>query len=308
MAQDEGFKVVFVGDSVVHGGGVPTENQTIPAYFSQQLSLLMPGKEIKVYNFSLPGCTPEDTYNIVSFIADARPDLVVYDANIGWFGSSREMEHPRLAELAVVETTVSRNNAVETDKSRSDELEDSLTALATDHWSLYRNRIFLNYAWFGKPLKEILQIKKAPEKSEADTSNLLNEEELYKPWYLKNFDVMKKTKGKLGYCSLNDSNSHWIMYNRLLEKLAREKIPTVIFIVPRNRPLYEKYDLLDEKVLKDQQEKIARAARACGAEVYDYTFAVSDRFFVDSVHLTAEGNRDLAERLVWDIVRDKVVK
>jgi lysophospholipase L1-like esterase len=306
MTRDDGFKVVFLGDSVVHGGGVPEEKETIPAYFSRQLSILLPDKQVKVYNFSLPGCTPADTYNILRFIADTRPDLVIYDDNIGWFGSSKIMEHPRLADLA--QQTQPTAKAARKQEKKTDVLEDALTGWMTDHWALYRNRIFLNYVWFGKPLKEKLKIETAPQGADSDTAQLTNDKEIYRPWYLKNFDVLKKTKGKLGYCSLDQSNQHWVMYNRLLDELDREKIKTVIFMVPRNRPLYIMYNLLDEPVLQKQQARLADAARGHGVAVFDYTFAIDDREFVDSVHLTAQGNRELAERLARDLVKEKVVK
>ncbi|NLV17484.1 MAG: hypothetical protein GXY50_09810 [Syntrophomonadaceae bacterium] len=308
LAEEQGFTVVFLGDSIDHGGGVAAEHNTLPAFFSQRLSLLYPEKDIKVFNFSLPGCTPADTYNILSFIADIKPDLVIYDVNMGWFGTKNEMEHPLLAELTEVEEEHSPPLPLPAKALTGAEIEKILTSYATDYWSLYRNRIFLNYVWFGKPLAEHFQIKTTAEELDTDAGNLLSDEEIYKPWYLKDFDDLKKAEGKLGHFTLDEHNPHWGMYNRLLEKLAQENINSVFFMIPRNRTLYEKYNLLDEKVLNDQQEILAAAARKYGAVVYDYTFAVNDLYFTDSVHLTAEGNRDLAYLLVADIVEDNLMK
>ncbi|MGE5418295.1 MAG: hypothetical protein ACM3UZ_16275 [Acidobacteriota bacterium] len=304
MQSQSGFKVVFLGDSVVHGGGVADEKSTIPAYFARELKVLMPGKDIKVYNFSLPGCTPKDTYNIYRFVADAKPDLIIYDTNIGWFGSKNIMEHPRLVELSKAPVASPAQDKI---KKKEFDLEATIADFANNYWSLYRNRIFLNYVWFSKPLREQLVINTTPEeKKQAD--QLTDKKELYKPWYEKNFDVLKKTKGKLGYVGLNDYNQHWVMYKKLMDEIKQDKINTAIFMVPRNVTLYRKYNLIDDKVLKERQTNLADVAATAGVPAFDYTYVVEDKYFTDSVHLTADGNRIIAERLAWDIVNKKVIK
>ena len=78
---------------------------------------------------------------------------------------------------------------------------------------MYRYRILLNYLWFGEPLKEKLALKVGEEEA-AD--RLTSPEELYKPWYEKDFSILKETKGKLGDCILDESNQHWLSYLELL--------------------------------------------------------------------------------------------
>ncbi|MGE5543553.1 MAG: D-alanyl-lipoteichoic acid biosynthesis protein DltD [Bacillota bacterium] len=302
LAADKGFKVVFLGDSVIHGGGVPREDQTIPSYVAHHLQLLMSDRDLAVYCFSLPGCTPADTLNILQFIIDTRPELVIYDVNIGWFGSEKVMEHPRLAQLG---KPVADGGPHTDESNRGTGLEQRLKRLATDHWALYRYRILLNYLWFGEPLKEKLALKVGGKETE---NRLTSPEELYKPWYEKDFSVLKETKGKLGYCTLNDSNQHWVSYLQLIEVLERNRIKTAFFMVPRNKTLYKKYDLLDETVLAEQQDKLASVARQSGIKVFDYTYAVGDRYFTDSVHLMAEGNQAVARTLTWDLVQSGLIR
>lgn len=302
LAGDNGFKVVFLGDSVVHGGGVPDEDQTIPSYTAHYLRSLMPERDLAVHCFSLPGCTPADTLNILMYIVDTRPDLVIYDVNIGWFGTKKVMEHPRLAELSPANDAQTAPTA---DSREEPGLEQRLQNLVAEHWTLYRYRILLNYLWFGEPLKEKLALKVGEEEA-AD--RLTSPEELYKPWYEKDFSILKETKGKLGDCILDESNQHWLSYLELVESLEEHQIKAAFFMVPRNRTLYKMYDLLDEKLLAEQQEKLASAARQSGIVVFDYTYAIDDRSFTDSVHLTAEGNRLLARYLAWDLVRSGLIR
>ncbi len=307
LAGGNGFKVVFLGDSVIHGGGVPSENQTIPSYFAHHLRLLTPGRDINVFCFSLPGCTLEDTLNILRFIGEEKPDLVIYDQNIGWFGSDKVMEHPRLAELsesAYQDTPTKKSTSGSDWKSG---FEHRLSKFATDHWALYRQRILLNYLWFGAPLKEKLTLE--VELAEPGSENSLTQpEEIFKPWYEKDFSVLKKTKGKLAYCTLDGSNQHWLSYNQLVEMLEKQGTKAAFFMIPRNKTLYDQYNLLDEKVLEDKQNQLALVARKSGIKVFDYTYSVDDRYFVDSVHLTAEGNQIVAKMLAWDLLKSGTIK
>lgn len=308
MAKESGFKVVFLGDSVIHGGGVPSERETIPAYFARQMKILMPAREIKVYAFSLPGCTPADTYNILNYISDSKPDLIIYDVNLAWFGSKNIMEHPRLAELASVQEAEAGQTANH-EKLTGQDPEKVLGEIITDHWALYRNRVFLNYLWFGNPLKEKVGLRVT--KKDADNqavTRLTENNEVFNPWYTKNFDVLKKTRGKLGYFNLNEKNQHWTMYKKLAADLEQKQIKSVFFMVPRNRTLYSKYNLIDDKILAEKQNHLATAAEQHGVKVYDYTFAVDDRYFTDSVHLMAPGNQMIAEHLAWDIVESGIIE
>ncbi len=50
----QGFKVVVLGDSVVHGDDV-ADNDTLPIYISEELKQLGPDKQIKVFNMGMAG-------------------------------------------------------------------------------------------------------------------------------------------------------------------------------------------------------------------------------------------------------------
>lgn len=297
--KDRGYKVVFLGDSVVFGGGVSAENQTIPAYFSRHISLLAPDKKIFVYNFSLPGCTPTDTYHILRNIRDLNPDLVIYDLNLGWFGSARVMEHSRLAGL---QATHSAATAAGQHRLNKAEPEEVLTELATANWSLYRNRILLNYLLFNQPLKEKARQILNPQPAAVNMNPVMNaSNDLYKPWYEKNMDAVMARSYPLGRVDLSPANPHRTGYNLLLTELSRYN--AVLFIVPRNKALYQKYGLLDERVLGEKQALLAGEAQAKRIPVFDYTYQISSHYFTDTVHLNDRGNQIIAEKLAWDISR-----
>ncbi len=90
--------------------------------------------------------------------------------------------------------------------------------------------------------------------------------------------------------------------------LEKQGTKAAFFMIPRNKTLYDQYNLLDEKVLEDKQNQLALVARKSGIKVFDYTYSVDDRYFVDSVHLTAEGNQIVAKMLAWDLLKSGTIK
>ncbi len=308
LAGYNGYKIVFLGDSIMYGSGVPDDTETIPSYFAYYLQLLVPQKNAQVYSFSLQGCKPADTLHILNFIIDAQPDLVIYDVNIGWFGSKTEMDHPKLADLSG-SYQLSRGQSTDDRKaSGSVELENRVSRMVTDHWNLYRYRIFLNYLLFGGPLKEQLGLIIDSPEQKNDAILPSNQEDSFKPWYDKDFSYLAKSEGKLGYCKLDRSNPHWNNYLQIIRTLDKNRIKSVFFTVPRNQVLYRKYDLLDEKVLNEKQDQLLSVARQHEIATFDYTWAVKDRFFVDTVHLSKQGNQAVGQMLVWDIIQADIFK
>jgi len=308
LAGDQSFSVVFLGDSIVHGGGVPGEDQTIPSYLAYHLNSLRRDEPFQVYSFSLPGCTPTDTLKILRFIVDTRPDLVIYDVNVGWFGSPRVMEHPRLAQLGRSSRSGPSPGKPAEKKKPTQYIEGMIKDFATRHWALYRHRILLNYLWFGKPIKEKLALQVTQAEEVPPEERLTSPEEKFKPWYEKDFSALKQAKGKLGSCDLNDANQHLRSYREIISTLEENGIRAAFFMIPRNKTMYVRYNLLDEELLQAKQDQLANEARQRGIEVFDYTYAVDNRYFTDSVHMTAEGNQAVAKYLTWDLVKSGLIQ
>ncbi len=307
LVEQDGRKVVFLGDSVVYGSGVPEEGQTIPSYFASYIQMLLPDEDIKVYSFSLKGCTPVDATRILEYVVDARPDLVIYDINIGWFASQTETGHQQLTQLSSAEPIRQDVSADQQNQSGNERIENVLGQVVNEYWSLYRYRIFLNYLLFGEPIRDILMAEgKIAEKTTMEEE--LFQEDQFKPWYEKDFSFLKANSGKLGLCTLDASNPHWNYYNQFMETLHSNQINAVFFTVPRNRTLYLKYGLLDEKVFAFKQNQLIDVARRNGITTYDFTFSVKDDYFTDTIHMTKEGNQAVAKMLVWNIIESDFFK
>ncbi|MGE5398122.1 MAG: hypothetical protein ACM3MK_11405 [Chitinophagales bacterium] len=304
LARCNDYKVVFIGDSVVFGGGVREESQTLPSYFSQYLKTNYPDKNIKVFNFSQAGCTPADTYQILRYISDARPDLVIYDGNLGWFDKPRIMEHPYLIQLNPASMTP-RFQRILGMQPPSQGMESTVTRYISNFWMLYRARVFLDYWWLGQPPKEKMKlvVQYGTPKYLLRGANEWTPEktELYKNWTQKDLDSLRGKKVKLGYFKVSSQNPQWMMYEELMLLAEKDNIPMVMFFPPRNRVLMTKYNLLDEPGFNHTQQQMAQLAEKHGVTVLDYTWDIDSKNFVDSLHLDARGNRDLARLLSTDL-------
>jgi len=305
LTENKGFRVVFIGDSVVHGGGVPEEKETLPSLFQKEM--MRQGVKVSVFNFSLPGVTPADAYVISLFLRDAHPDLVIYDGNIGWFGNKKVMEHPGLLSLigdSVPAQLKGRVQAPESKSGREDRIADAVSSV----WKLYRDRIFLNYWWFGEPYRDKVNaaVKQdslyylLPHAEEGAP----DKKELYRPWYEKNFASLQASRFMLGRVVLSEDNPQWVCYQEMLSLWKREGVPVAVFMVPRNNELLDRYQVKNPQSFRKHQRMLAEAARSRGALVFDYTEGVvKDRHFVDTVHPDADGNRELSVRLAQDLLK-----
>lgn len=97
--ENNGFNIVFLGDSIVYGDGTRNENQTIPSLLRKKLLEMEAGPAINVFNLTLPSAGPAEVYLITRELVKAKVDLVIYDINIGWLDREVVLEHPVLLKL-----------------------------------------------------------------------------------------------------------------------------------------------------------------------------------------------------------------
>lgn len=304
----KGVNVVFLGDSFLFGGGVRDENETIPWYVARELAARYPGRKIDVCNLSLAGCTPADSLLILNYIADAAPDLVVYDVNVRWFNDDEQQVARTNLYNLTPGYTVPGTSGVASAATRPAALESRLSLLMERCWALYRYRVPLDYLLLGAtPQAKIslaLQegsLKYLLPQAQKDTPSQL---ELYRPWYTKTFtadDMKVHVGGRLGDVRLDDDNMQWQCYQEMVALLQRTRIPAVFFLMPRNWTLLQQGDLVAWDGFTESQQTLAETAQRAGITVLDYTQSLPDNVFVDWAHPNAEGNRQMAHLLADDL-------
>ncbi|BAF59396.1 hypothetical protein PTH_1215 [Pelotomaculum thermopropionicum SI] len=312
IEKSNGYKIVVLGDSVVHGDAVKYTCDTLPAYISKELNELLPDKNIRVFNIGIAGAAPAEVYFILNALESIHVDLFIYDINLGWFSRTKPLEHLSLLEF---------NNNLSSEQlhllgldplvSTISPIEKWLSRNILNHWKVYDQRILLNYWLFGKPLREKLQdAKRDPSLLLPFSENKLPEIlEMRAPWKEKKWEgKLDPTKGRVGSFYLNNSNKQWLFYKMLLDYIKDKEIQAVFFITPRNHELLECYDMIDKPNYINNLSIIINEAKNKTIPVLNYDSAIPFDYFSDTVHLLPEGNKILASSISHDLIEKGYIK
>lgn len=241
IGSDGATSIVFLGDSLLFSSASRDDYDTIASSFVRNLNRMLPHRNIRVYDLSLPGCSFINTLEILRYVLKAEPEMVIIDVNIGWFSSNKPPEHPVLANLNL------------------DEKNHFLKAQPVPNFP----------------------------------------EELYRPWYEKDFSHLGNSHAKLGRFSRN--NAQYLAFLEILRLLENEKgTEAVLFLPPRNRDLYLKYHLVDDGDLSQVYLELKTLTKK---PILDYTWSIKSECFSDPHHMLPEGNRQLGRLLAEDVVR-----
>jgi len=67
----DGYKIVLLGDSVIHGDAVESSFETLSAYVARELRESMPGRDARVFNLGLAGAAPAEAYLLLDALEGA---------------------------------------------------------------------------------------------------------------------------------------------------------------------------------------------------------------------------------------------
>lgn len=307
VKNSDGYKVVILGDSVIHGFAVESSFDTLPAHIGQELRERLPGREVRVFNLGLAGAAPAEIYFLVSALEGAGVDLIIYNINLGWFAPKESvLDHRSLLKFKGSLSDLDLENlGIEPERPTATPVEEWLAGHLFSHWKLYRYRVLLNYWLFGKPLREKLEEAKTdPRQLLPLAGDKLPEVlEMRASWQEKDWDgKLDPADGRVGTLNLADDNKQWLFYRMLLDLIKSKAIPTVFFITPRNYELLDRYDMIDRTAYAKNLSAIVAAAESHSIPVLDYDNMLPYEYFSDMVHPLSEGNKLLARKLVRDLI------
>lgn len=145
----------------------------------------------------------------------------------------------------------------------------------------------------------------APSRSGTKPSSSTNKGQKKKPvilYWRQNPDLIPKgPKTKLAPLALNDKNLQWQLYLAAIQTWRNTGRPALFYLSPANWELLKlKYNIDFSEVNKEYRE-IADAAITMGIPCQDYTHLVTERLFVDEVHLQKKGHLQVSTKLDDDI-------
>lgn len=244
IAADKGYSIVFLGDSAFFCSGTRDNRQTIPTWTANLFKSKLKRNDITVYNLSMPDCSMVNSLEILKYILAAKPDMVIFDLNIGWLGMYSK-PHPALANL----------NAAVKDPA----------------------------------------LKPMPIPNKFPGTDI--------PWYKKDFSALKKARGRLADFSISPANQQWTALTGMIDLLVNSDTVGVMVYPPRNRTMYQRYNLLDDKMLQEKLTTISSLGPSGQIYYLDYTWRFHSNYFADNIHLLPVANRILAEMVCTDTIK-----
>jgi hypothetical protein len=303
-----GYNVVFLGDSVVYGSSIGPR-QTIPFYLEQELRKKYPRQNIRVFNYGYKGYGISETFFMLNSLRGAGVDLVVFGLSSGWFNRKPVLEHANVLKLTpdVFQKPRVIKLGVALPDSDNDLQEQRLSGFLAEHWALYRNRSTIAAGILGKSLAEkIFESKLAVYDPAAYRNNRIYWEEVRIPWYEKDFQKHKISK--LGWINLSPANPQLGFYQLLMDLVRAEGMTPLFYVTPVNYDLFASLNLIDHSNWNKSRSGLRVLSRSMATNYVDFSDAIPGRYFADSVHLLASGNKLLAGKIAAEISHRGLIK
>ncbi|MGE5328852.1 MAG: hypothetical protein ACM3KR_05030 [Deltaproteobacteria bacterium] len=314
IKKQDGYKVVFIGDSVIAGAMVKSNSDTIPAFFQALASDKLSGKKIRVYNLAMPGNRPSDIYlTLKKLYASKAANLIIMDINYAFY-SNELLKENTIARPDNFFDVMEYDSAVKLGLKASF-TENWIKNNILNKWNLYNMREELSFYLFGNNPREEL--------TSFDLINYktIKEHPLYLPQVdLKNnpdkiwiqnkpFSVSKISHWKNAFDikEMNESNISWWFLQRTNSIIKENNIRTAAFFTPVNSKLIEEYKLIPNINLYNNNYKIMKdSLNNSDIRCFDYTNSIKSDYFCDLFHMAAAGNKQLALTIFKDV--EKIIR
>jgi len=269
--------VVFLGDSVLWGYRLPAA-ETATAELAR--------RGVPVTNLSFEGGSMANTYAMLRVMAvrGARPRAVVFNVNVKEFNaadSAYRTLYPAVETLAWQELTPQERALLQ--RTRPQTADAAVDRVLSRWWSLYGMRADVRELLFGAP-DAATAVQGALGQASGRNART---EAAHRP-------TAERFLGTYDLAPLAADNVEVVFLRKTAALLAAANVPAVAILTPANHALL--HDYIDVPDYAAQLRSI-RAALGPRVRVLDYDRAFSAREFIDNDHLTAAGNRRLAEML-----------
>ncbi|MEW6524099.1 MAG: hypothetical protein AB1445_11150 [Bacillota bacterium] len=276
VARAPGPKVVFLGDSQMYGSAVSDESLTIPGFYSRAL-----GPGVQVYNLGMRGYGPREVLYLADVLAGSGVDLVIYNLSLGWFDPHGSAPVPDVDHLLPL---WGRPGSVVWDRVQRLPVLERAKLAVRQNWMLLAHRhllrqLLLSSVGLADPFKS-------------------GGFELLLPWYQRQFDA--RVMPVFGRPVLESENPVLRELEMAVERLTRSGTSVFVYVSPQNRAMYQHYTGWDQDAVERSLLVVANSVAAAGGVFADYLELVEAEWFSDTIHLLAEGHRQVAARLLAD--------
>lgn len=292
---DYDYNIIVLGDSVMYGAGVGP-GQTVAAYLQEELDRLLAGKKVRVWNLAIPGSEPGDMYFVLRRVEHLRPDAVVMDFNMLFYGPA-SVKDPVAFNWLYLDEGLPRDalNVLEKVYRRSpDERAGDFLA---SRWSLYRYRDLLNAILFDKHPRD---------KFVEDVNRHMRNFGLNEPVTLPPEQQKQQKLSQLAFMYQSEpidehTNAAYGFTRASLERLEALGVPSVVVMTAQNEEFLG--DLVQNSVFRANTDKVCRLIREHDVTFVNLYGSVPGELFMDHVHLNPGGNAMMAREIAAPLAK-----
>jgi hypothetical protein len=312
VKNEAGYKIVFVGDSVIQGATVHNNKNTIPAIFENLIQAQYPGKNIKVYNFSLQGNRSSDVYfTIKKLIENKAADMIISNINYAFYSAellgSASIARPELFSDVMDSDSANRLGL------KFSSVEHTISRRIISNWAPYASREEMSFFLFGSnPRKFLYDGVKNFRKTKAFDPNykslatpILYSSQIDKAWtHNKPFskDKIKHWIEVFNVEKFDDNNSGYYFLKKTAQLAEDNHVKLITFFTPMNSKMIHELNLMQYGHNFQSNIHLIRLELANRKiPIYDYTNAIDSSEFNDLFHMITPGNRHTAGILFRDI-------
>jgi lysophospholipase L1-like esterase len=272
--------IIVLGDSALWGYKLPPTSTAVSILRSD-------GCDCR--NLSFEGGSPVNTYAMLRLLvqAGATPRALIFNVNQKEFNpadSAYQTLHP--AVLALARPLLSRRDLANITVHDAANWNASVDAVIARSWALYGLRYDLREALFG----DVDAVHALQSVIESRTGALSREADAHVP----TADRFEGTYDLTPLAAEKDNVS--VAFMREIGALTRaRRLPAIAILTPTNHRLL--HDYIDSPVYDQNLAYTRRLLESYGVRVLDLDRAIPSDEFIDNDHLTAAGNRRLANLL-----------
>lgn len=301
IRQNEGrydVNVLFLGDSVAYGAGAG-ERESIPAYLEKELAARLPGRKVRVWNLAVPGSEPGDLYCLLRRVEGLRPDLVVADFNMIFYGKA-SIEDPIAFDWLYLDEGLPEDAAKAVDRIYPRRGKERIGEFFARHWQLYGKREVINAVLFGShPRKKLEELVRgclssiAPAVLRSATTDEAAGAE--KPF--EDAEARRRQRERVAFMYSPApvdpaTNEAYLFTKEILEHLNRSGQRALVFMTDQNVEILG--DLITCAAYEHNVRVVDGLLRRGPVPYISFYGKIPSWMFADHVHLNAAGNRHVA--------------
>lgn len=288
IEQDKKEKIVLLGDSVFFGIGVEDESESVSGYLRE----MYPDKSI--YNLSSCGSKPLDYYFWINRLKDENATFVI-QYNYKWFATDNEKLSDRVSQKRILtEFNEYVDEEISGKLKESVTYSDKMSHFLTKNIPVAANRTKLFAAFLNEKSKEDFVEHVFFGKPET-------QDMAYKQQYWMDKDEMKSFNCKITYSSQlwdAENNFNVSMYEKTLNFIDKNDLEAIVLMPAYNQMLLKK---CMKAGFEENVSQFVEKADDKGIKAVSFTNSIDEKYFLDDMHLNAEGNKELANLISQEL-------